>query len=172
MITPLLRELWGPPGLILLAALLGAGGVFWADLQKNAAEKQVREKSDKIAALNEQIAGLVTGGDSFCYFVITSIDPSNTGRLLAINHGKFPLYEVAARIVDLQKFEAKKDNLTLQNLFADDINVQVGSIAADLAGLQGSFPLGEGDRHDYNIFFSARNGLSTQLLRLRKINGV
>ncbi len=27
-------ELWGPSGLILLAALLGAIGVFWAEIQK------------------------------------------------------------------------------------------------------------------------------------------
>jgi hypothetical protein len=168
----MIRELVGPSGVVLLAAILGGIGVFWAAIQKNAAERQLREKSDKIAALNEKIAGLVTGGDSFCHFVITSIDPSNTGRLLAINNGKFPLYEITARIVDLQKFEAKKEHLTLQNMFADDINVQVGSIPAGLAGLQGSFPLGDGEQHDYNIFFSARNGLSTQLLRLRKVNGV
>ncbi len=64
--------------------------------------------------------------------------------------------------------EAKKGQaITLQNVFTDDINVDVGSMAAGVAAMKGTFPLGEGDRHDYNIFFSA----STQLLRVRKVDG-
>jgi hypothetical protein len=134
-------------------------------IQKNATERQLREKSDKIA-------GLVTGGDSFCYFQIGSLNSAtNVGMLMAISSGKYPLYEVAARIVDLQKMEAKKGQpITLQNGFTDDINVDVGSMAAGVAAMKGTFPLGEGGRHDYNIFFSARNGLYTQLLRVRKVD--
>jgi hypothetical protein len=116
MNIPPIGELWGPSGLILLAALLGAIGVFWAETRKNFAERQLREKSDKIAELNEKVAGLVTGGDSFCYFQIGSLDPAtNRGILVALSSGQYPLYEVTARIVDLQKMDAKKGQpLTVQ----------------------------------------------------------
>jgi len=71
--------------------------------------RQLREKSDKIAELNEKIAGLVTGGDSFCYFQIGSLNSAtNVGMLMAISSGKYPLYEVAAKLSICRKWKQRK----------------------------------------------------------------
>lgn len=166
-----LSQLWSPSGLILIAAIIGAIAAYWAAAERSASDRESKRKSKEIAKLNERIAGLVTGGDSFCYFQISSPDMStNAGMLMAVQHGSFPIYDVSARIVDLQLFEQKKATMTLKTLLADDINISVGSMPVGTASMISPFPLGAGaTRRDFNIFFSARNGLYTELLRLRKL---
>lgn len=67
-----------PAILVLIGAVLSAVGGFWAaSRQQRAAiaaaeqrsefERELRAKSDEIAALNRQIASSVTGGDSYPY---------------------------------------------------------------------------------------------------------
>ena len=96
---------------------------------------------------------------------------TNIGYLIAIHYGEFPIYDVKARIVDLELFDKNKGKRTIQNLYSDDIIVDIGSMPVQTASRLSEFNLGEGDKRDFNIFFSARNGLCTQLLRLRKLNG-
>lgn len=167
--SPLLKEFLGPSGLILGAAILGGIGAYWAAVQRTASAQESKQKSERIAELNERIAGLVTGGDSFCWLQISGVNPiSNVGKLVAIHHGEFPIYDVAGRIVDLQELERKKGSITMQNLFVGDTNVRLGSMPVGTATILSDFPLGHEIARDFNIFFSARNGLYTQLLRMRK----
>lgn len=167
-----LRELVGPSGLILLAAIIGAIGAFWAALQQSESEKALTKKSDEITDLNRKIAGLVTGGDSFCWFKIGNLDPvTNVGYLMMIHHGTFPIFDVKARIVDLETFEKKKGKMTIHNIFSDDIIIDVGSMPVGTGSVSSQFNMGSSDRKSFNIFFSARNGLYSQLLRLRKVDG-
>ena len=52
-----------------------------------------------------------------------------------------------------------------------EIRLPIGNMIKGTASMIRRFPLGTGSKRDFNIFFSARNGLFTQLLRLRKIDG-
>ncbi|MFZ5994891.1 MAG: hypothetical protein ACOYU4_07900 [Thermodesulfobacteriota bacterium] len=168
----IIQALWGPPGLILLGAILSAIGALWASQQKGIFERELRIKSDEIAELNKEIVKSVIGGDSFCYLMIASLDPHrDSGILMIIHQGGHPIYDVSARMADLQKMKAiEKDNMDFREVMQANTNIQIGNMAKGTAAPIGPFQLGSGTERNFNIFFSARNGLFTQLLRLKKIN--
>lgn len=156
--------IFGPAGLILFGAILSAIGALWAAQQKATFEHELRMKS-------EEIVRYVIGGDSFCYLAIGSIDSqSNVGILMTVAQGEHPIYDVNARIVDLQESEKIKNNLTLQTISQSETHINIGNMITGTASMIRQFPLGDSTERDFNIFFSARNGLYTQMLRLRKIN--
>jgi len=84
----------GPKELILVGALVGAGGALWASIQRSAGEEALRKKSEELAELNRFIAGAVTGGNSFCYVAAETPPPGgNKGLLSVVQEGPYPLYE-------------------------------------------------------------------------------
>ena len=102
-------ELLGPSGLVLLTAIVSGLGAFWVAVQQSKSSQALEAKNKKIEELQERISDLITGGDSFCYFQIGAFAPgANRGILMAIHHGDYPVYDVKARMVDLQNFEQKK----------------------------------------------------------------
>lgn len=114
----------------------------------------------------KEITHHTTGGDSFCYFGVGV--NGNTATWTAVHQGKYPLYNVGARIVDLSIFHAAMNS---GNPSSADTNVQIGDIAQSQAKTMFSIDLGTGDSRDFNIFFSARNGFFTQLIRFRRVGG-
>ncbi len=146
-------------------------GALWASQQKATFEQALRIKSEEIATLNKEIVKTVTGGDSFCYLTIGSLDTnSNVGLLTVVHQGDYPIYDVNARLVDLQEFEKIKNKVNIYNLKQSDTNIQIGNMIKDTASIIRPFDLGSSSNRDFNIFFSARNGLFTELLRLRKVD--
>src|SRR5262245_49338891 len=101
-----------PMILLLLGAILSAAGAFIATYKQNREkaqsaiqraqfESELRAKSDEIAELNRTIAKSITGGDSYCYLRLANLH--SQGALLNLIHqGKYPLYDISIRIVDLQ----------------------------------------------------------------------
>lgn len=170
--------LGGPSGLIFIGIILSATGVilsgigaFWASKQTANFEHELRIKSDEISELNKEIMKSVIGGDSFCYLTMMSLDnQNNVGILTVVHQGEHPVYDVNARIVDLQKMEKIKDNLSFQNIMQADTNLHIGNMIKGTASTFTPLQLGSSMERGFNIFFSARNGLFTQLLRMKKIN--
>lgn len=169
-IMKFLQLLCSPSGVILLGVFLAAIGAFWASQQQAGFERHLRIKSDEIATLNREIANLVTGGNSFCYITFASPDPStNRGILTIVQQGDHPLYDVNARIVDLQESLQIK-NSTLETILKTQTILPIGNMAQGAAAIFGPFDLGDSQNRDFNIFFSSRSGFFTQLLRMRKIS--
>jgi len=165
-----LQLFWGPAGLIFLGAFLAALGALWASQQQVKFERDLRAKSDEIAGLNRDIKNQVTGGESFCYMMISSIDPkTNLGIPVVIHEGDYPLYDINARIVDLQKLRDIKDN-TFTSFMQTQTVLKIGNLARKTVLALSSLDLGNSSKRDFNIFFIARNSQFEQLLRLRKIN--
>ena len=166
------ENLGGPTVLIFVGAVLSAGGALWASHQQTRFERELRIKSDEIAQLNRELANFVIGGDSFCYFAIGSLDAvTDTGMLTVIHRGKYHLYDVHARMVDLQKFDEVKSKLSFDTMKYTDINVSVGNLIPGHASMLRQVNLGSGDTRGFNVFFTARNGSFTQLLRYEKVAG-
>lgn len=164
-------QMLGPSGLIFIGVILSAIGAFWASKQTANFEHELRRKSDEISELNKEIMKSVIGGDSFCYLTMSSIDNQNNVGLLTIVHqGEHPIYDVNARIVDLQKMDKIKDSLSFQTIMQADTHLHIGNMIKGTASSFAPFQLGAGMEGDFNIFFSARNGLFVQLLRMKKIN--
>ncbi|MBF0466229.1 MAG: hypothetical protein HQK88_04740 [Nitrospirae bacterium] len=121
---------------------------------------------------NEMICNL-TGGDSFTYFAIGSLNSNtNTGILTAIHVGEYPHYDVTARILDLQKFEKIKSNPTLENLAECSINIDLGILTHGLGKMfEQPWNVEHENKQSYNVTFTARNGSYSQKIRLKKVNG-
>lgn len=160
-----------PNFLVLIGAILAAIGVFWGANNQLKSEQELRKKADQIAELTTRNKDIVIGGNSFCYITIANLAPnSNQGILTVVHQGDYPLYDVSARIVDLQKSSQIK-RYSLPNLQKAETHLRIGNMIKATALPINSFDLGSSSNRDFNIFFAARNGLFTQLLRLRKIDG-
>ena len=173
------------PGIVLFGGIAAAVGVFLAAVQQSEVQRQlaaknaeiaqkseeIAQKSEEIANLNNRIAGLVTGGDGFCYLWLTEIDSrKNFATLSSFQQGEFPIYDVDARIVDLQQLRQKKGSFTLDNFLAGQIFLNLGTMRVDgIKMLSSNFPLSQSDKRDFNVFFTARNGAYMQFLRLRRV---
>ena len=128
-------------------------------------QHQLLKSTETIAELSRTNIHTVTGGDSFCYFMMS---PPN-GFLTAVQQGAYPLRDVTARMVDVEVFMKAVPTGNLLN--AGTTNLEVGDLSVGSARILGNFPVGDGDKHDFNIFFNGLNGFWTQLLRLRRVNG-
>lgn len=124
-------------------------------------------RSEEIAKLNETIAASVTGGDSFCYLMLASLGVSSpNGAILTIVHqGNYPLYDVGIRMVDLEKLEKEHSAALFR-----DLNFNAGKVSPNSARALRGWDLPNADRQRYNVFISTRNGFSTQLIRLKRVN--
>jgi hypothetical protein len=106
-------------------------------------------------AQHEQLVGLQTGGDSFCYWMLYHFDTvGNIAKNFVLIHvGDFPLYDVRLRICDM---DAGRDVLLKD----------WGEINGPAEFLLVKWPLRPAIY--YRIFFHARNGMWHQDLQLRR----
>lgn len=128
-----------------------------------------------LQALEEKTVDLVshiTGGESVCYLIGPQPVADIWKQLVLVHVGKHLLYEVSARIVDLDEFEKIKDNLTINNIQQTEFHRQYGNlIAGHVQMIQENIVLGSENSRRFNIFFTGRNGGFTQLLRCRRVAG-
>ena len=123
-------------------------------------ERNLRLQEQLITLSNKAI-GSTTGGDSFCYLQFTE------GMIpLLIHVGRFPLYDVSVRVYDETRHRREPNNFTLWNdQTFGPVNLAAGMTWFD-RGLKIGFT-GE-DEQAFNIFFTARNGMWIESMRLRK----
>ncbi|MBU8920743.1 MAG: hypothetical protein KOO63_02675 [Bacteroidales bacterium] len=157
---------WGPPGLIFLGAIFGIIGALWSAHQQTGFEKALRIKSDEIAELNRTTFNAVTGGSSFCYFQIQFDGLS--GRFVFCHEGDNTLFDVTARIVNLDRFEQLKGNFTFESFQHTDTIMPLGTMISGHALFRGEIPVNQLPKRGYNVFFTARNGAFSQLIRFAK----
>lgn len=156
-----------------LAGILAAAATLWSSEQKAASQKLLQEQGQAIAELTARNAALVTGGDSFCYLEISNLDEGHdAGMCVIVQQGESPLYDVKARVVDLQRF-AQLPKPTTRSALKNDLVLDIGDMAAGSATMELDQPfiLGKSNERDFNVFFSARNGFFNQKLRFRRVNG-
>jgi hypothetical protein len=153
------------PALTVFAgALLVALGGFWASYRQSNFTAEIRAKNEEISRLQHEGTNTITGGDSFLEMGLLETGGGAMPAMF-IHHGKYPLYDVTARIVDL---DASKPRGTAGYT---QYSVNLGNIGPGQA-LGGKpvtmlSPGGDGS-FSYNVFFAARNGGWTQQFRLRK----
>ena len=163
--------------MIFVGILISAIGVFWSSQQQASFERNLREKNEEIARLNRELANSVIGGNSFCYLEILSLDSvTNVGILTVKHQGEYHLYDVHARIADLEKIDQLKGNLPKGKLSLATLNqihthISIGNLIPSHGSVLQQVSLGNGNTRAFNISFSARNGSFTQLLRFKKVNG-
>ena len=122
-------------------------------------QEQLLESNTIISGLAKQNIATVTGGDSFAYAWIQDRFP----YFGVVAQGKYPLYDLRARVVDLD--EAKKQSHAFLGT-----TISFGEIVPGMSKSQNiKFEFGNSESRSFNIFFTARNGSWIQLLRLRRL---
>ena len=127
----------------------------------SAVERRLEASAHRLNEVADQLTKTITGGDSFCSY---SPDFRPGGMWTLHNGGKFPLYDVSARVCDLDKFD-------VSNPFAADQFVQIGEMPPEMASMVPALQFGSDSQKNANIFFSARNGAFAQMIKARHIDG-
>jgi hypothetical protein len=161
-----------PAIVVLIGALITASSTFWSSSERTEFERELRGRSDEIAALNRQIAASVTGGDSFCYVEFGSLGVAepNTAILMLLHKGTYPMYEVGGYMVDLQEFSPAPD-AGQEIRWSAFHNIDGGNMMPESAKPLMNWRLSDMDEQNYNVSLYARNGFFSQLIRLRCVNG-
>lgn len=174
------RTLWQTLGQFLPAIFIVAGGFlaacggFWQAVRQSSFNSELRQKNDQIIELQQQSAGAITGGNSFAEMVLQVPDVTTGAVALPMfaHHGKFPLYDVAVRIVDVgehRRLTAAK-NFVAATTALLGTEVSVGSLTPGFArGPMVTLQHPSGRDFSYNVFFVARNGAWIQQLRMKWI---
>lgn len=153
-------------GFVFLGATISILGAFWTSQRQLMSSEELRKKSDEIVELNKYIVEAITGGNSFAYFDLTFTKEKSPTPVL-IHKGEHPLYELAVRIVNLDKFE-KKTKHSLSDMKKDDVFISLGTLAAHSTRLYDTIEIGT-EHLRLNLFFSARNGFFTESLRGQRV---
>jgi hypothetical protein len=133
----------------------------------------VSKKQGQVVNLAIDSINATTGGDSYCYFLT-----GGNGLLALVTEGKFPLYDVSVRAVDLDKFDAILNAQRAQNqpafqnqLSLADTNAIIGNRIGQTATFNDLPVLISNRDLRFNIFFMARNGPWIQLFRKKQVGG-
>ena len=138
----------------------------------NVMEDRLKQLLDTLEQKTMDLIGHVSGGKSFPWLQFGMIDNSTgNATLMVVHQGEHPLYDVAARIVDLNKFELIKNQLSIANFRQADTSIEIGNLIPGHASMVGPWKIEGVDKQNYNVFFTARNGRFTQLIRMQKFDG-
>jgi hypothetical protein len=130
---------------------------------------QLLDSSKRISDLSKEAIETITGGESFCYMYVDTTTTAHPFPVF-ITEGKRPLYEVHARVNDLRGFDAMlKRPHTISELLGTQITVGELSPTNAKMEFEQVILLSDSARVDFNVFFDARNGDWTELLRMRKV---
>lgn len=136
----------------------------------NAQSSQIIELSNKTIELAKSGINTSTGGDSFC--TMEFMFQFGAPTVVFLHKGKYPLYDVVARIVDITK--SRRDTLAGKPMdMSTDRYVPVGGMSNELARVMPNvvIPFTDDQNQGFNIFFNARNGIWTEEIRFKKVNG-
>ena len=125
---------------------------------------------EKRAERKQPGAPSISGSASFAYIIPTFFDPThNTPMLTLVHQGEYPLYDLTVRIFDMDTFERKvQQNNSDFDRLREEVQMSVGNIAPNQTSLLKNVQL-DSDPLRWNLFFSARTGYYTELLRVRRV---
>lgn len=127
--------------------------------------EELLDKADKMVSH-------ISGGDSYLSLQIDIQNTTNLGVLVAVHHGEHPLYDVSARVTDLQKLKQLQEPMTYENMNNAATNIKIGNMSPSQVILLQDWQLDSEHEKSYNISLLARNGSFRQLLRMKKVEGV
>ena len=134
-------------------------------------ENRIVEVVTKLEKNTERQIGMTTGGDSFAEFVPSPTNCLEPNSFALMHRGEYPLYDMTVRIVDIQRLDEIGDSAASQeNIYYVDMLAPQHVKPIFLNSPTSRMELGE-VRH-YNIFISARNGSTTQMLQMTHVEGI
>lgn len=136
--------------------------------------EQLQEKTDMVANLsmviakqNEFIKESFVGGNSYCYLSFSNYSDGLIVPL--INHkGKYPLYDIKLRLLDLDLFD---EGIKLENNEISDASSKyynVGNLGPGAIQALQTFKITEKELVKMKADISARNGVFIEMIHARK----
>lgn len=113
-----LNIIFGPQGLILIGGIITLIGALWSAKVDLKSEKELNkkneiiiQKTETISELNSKIVNVLTGGDSFPYVILASLDQKKGIPSLFLN-GDNAIANVSGRFIDIRELrrEQRKGN--------------------------------------------------------------
>lgn len=137
-------------------------------------ESSIKAQVDRLEEKSADLVSYITGGESACYMCGPDVADDNWSPLLVIHLGKHPLYDVKIRVVDIDvPIQKVNGTISMDSNSSREFSTSLGDLVPNHGrALKQHIPLGAGNSRRFNIFFSARNGSFTQILRLKRIDGV
>ncbi len=127
-------------------------------------------KGERRAERRKPGASSITGSASFAYIIPTFFDSTHDTPMLTLVHqGEYPLYDLTVRILDMDTFEKRaRQNNSDSDKLREEVQMRVSNIAPNQTSLLKTVQL-DSDPLRWNLFFSARTGFFTELLRVRRV---
>jgi hypothetical protein len=125
-----------------------------------AAVRQAQENMREANEANRKLAGLTTGGDSFCY--VQFLTHGENATLVVLQRGDFPLADVMVKLID-------SDTATFESTMNNQ-PFNVGTLPVKGSKFIGTVSLGHLSERKFLAAFSAKNGQWDQLVVLRRLN--
>jgi len=147
--------------------------------------EQLAKQSEKIASLNQVIAGSVTGGDSFIYLMFTPQPQSNEAMLSLAHQGKYPVFDVSIELSDQDESDErlralglkdKSGSITLDQLIEltkRKATFNYPTIRPNMAMRvmdKWQLPVGKSVVR-YRLAIFTRNGIFSQSINLHRVDG-
>jgi hypothetical protein len=122
------------------------------------------------AEIKKPSAWSITGSASFAYIIPTFFDPTHNAPMLTLVHqGAYPLYDLTVRILDMATFDNMvRYNKSDSDKLREEVQLRISNIAPNQISLLKTVQL-DSDPLRWNLFFSARTGFFTELLRVRRV---
>lgn len=109
-------------------------------------EASVKRTLADLEVRTNDLIGHVTGGQSYCFIIGGAETGDRLQPLMVVHHGRHPLYDVGARIVDLQAFGSLKQPLSLEATLTTELHLTLGNMAPGFATMRNEgLNLGNGD---------------------------
>ncbi|MES2581339.1 MAG: hypothetical protein V4627_01370 [Pseudomonadota bacterium] len=146
-------------------------------------DSKIEKMLGQIEHRTNEVISSVTGGDSACYLAAPTTSSETWSDLSVVHIGRYPLYQLSLRAVDLDildEMRSREEDSSLIDRsqvwqryvgdvpagFITSLNV---CLRLDSAGLIKRLEPDEFRR--FNVYFYARNGSYSQLLRFKNVSG-
>ena len=134
-------------------------------------ENRISEVVTKLEKNTERQIGMTTGGNSFAELTPSPNNWLQPNSFALMHRGEYPLYDMTVRVVDIQRIDEVGNSVAShENVYSIDM---LAPQHVKLIFLKSPTPrLKVGDVRHYNVFISARNGSTTQMLQMTHVNGI
>jgi hypothetical protein len=137
-------------------------------------QDKLLKQSDTITDLSRQSIAAVTGGDTYCYVLVSQI--GNEFLLNIATKGSSPLHEVGVDMVDvdaLRAFTATKQTFTWEIIQSFTTHYPtVPFLASSSVHPLSKIPTGPSDKRNLHFNFFSMNGVWGESINLRLVKGL
>lgn len=163
--------------LFLLSIIFLGASIIVVVKDESAKNTEVKNIIGQLNTLKQQAETTqksITGGDNFCYInLVPDGSGENSPVLIAINDGDYPLSGISVRMWDPADYGEKAIPMkSLEEFIKDSHIIDVGDLNPHSAKTLGHLSLPKSELKNFEITLMAKNGVFTQQLRLRRIDGV